>query len=188
MIKDKSTVEIGDDYEIALENYLKKLVTDGKFPGTTKGLSTVHRQQKYFDERGHHILADVTIENRFDPNDEEFSSAIVFECKYHSKSRGNANIALYRAFRSTLDQFFPRGSKGFLVSTNGFSKATIEDARADKIGLMVFDPVNLTHNIIVRRRINDRYSEREALYSVLLGERKPDYPLLYWEVKYMTKI
>ena len=44
MIKDKSTVEIGDDYEIALENYLKKLVTDGKFPGTTKGLSTVHRQ------------------------------------------------------------------------------------------------------------------------------------------------
>lgn len=179
-----NTHEIGDLYENQFAEYLRSLVNDGKFPGTTPGLSQVYQKKKYTNPFGLSTESDITIENKFSPNDKDYSSLIVFECKYHGETRKNLNRDLFHSFSDKINTYYGGGCKGFLVTSKGFSKSTIELAKIFHIGLLRFDPETLNLSVVAPRKIKDYYSENESNFAILFGEKPCCHPILYWEGRF----
>lgn len=107
-------------------------------PGASAKRSKLFFKKKYPTLTDRKIVTDVSIETYISEEKqacEEWSTLIIFECKRYSNK---VNIADLDEFESKLTKIGGYGVKGYFVTTSGFSRTAIQDARKYHYGLVVF--------------------------------------------------
>lgn len=140
----------GDIFENKVFNLIQELLCNDQFYINRRASKIFAKKAYYSKSRNSNIIFDITIES-YMPNAEEYSHLIVFECKNLNK---NVSIEDIEEFESKLKQVGEHDIKGFMVSTKGFSKSTINFAKYYKIGLIRIQKDNEIEWINYRKKRN----------------------------------
>lgn len=161
-----NTTKIGNEFEDKVYQYLSSLLETDEMPGASKSHSKIFKHKKYKAAATDRTFDfDITIEN-YNPQmkADDWSSIIVIECKKYSNK---VDIADLDEFSGKLSRFSQTGVKGIMVTTKGFSKTEIEQAKKDHIGLVVMSE---NHNEWIVAR--NPYNKQEHSMSILCGINK----------------
>lgn len=176
-----NTTEKGNVFEDKVYTYFKSLIDNDELPYARKIYCKIFKHKEYKclgEERL--IETDISIEiyNTI-KSDEEWFQLIIIECKNY---KNKVNIGVFDAFENKMAKISPSGIKGIFVTTKGFSKNNIEQAKNSHVALAVFPEENFQW--ITNRCIN-RYSEN--FMPILYGEKKVGIkPLFYLNGLFMS--
>lgn len=171
-----NTTKIGTEFENKILECFSSLLDKDEVPNANKKYSKIlshHKYQCLGIKR--QIDFDITIEN-YNPhstNPKTWSSLIVIECKNYNHK---VDIADLDEFSHKINLISKSGIKGIMISTIGFSKNAIEQARSEHIALIV---ANHRGDLkwLVSRDLN-KYPEQ--LWEFLIGNAKTDgLPVVY---------
>lgn len=171
-----NTTKIGSDFEDKVYNYVESLLDMEAFMGVTKKYSKIFKHKKYkcvgTDRK---IDFDITIETyNSEKKDGEWSSLIVLECKKYSQK---VDIADLDEFTTKMKKISESGIKGVMITTKGYSRTGIEQARKDHIALAVFSDLEMDWLVTRNTQMQSEY-----FMETLLGQTLPGCnPLLYDE-------
>ena len=137
-----NTTKKGLEFENRVFDYVSSLLDTEGFLGTTKKLSKIFQHKKYkCAATDREIEFDITIETYNPHSDsEQWSSLIVLECKNYSQK---VDIGDLDEFASKMNSISRTGIKGCMVTTEGYSRIGIEQAKKDHIALIVFSKGSL---------------------------------------------
>ncbi|MCR5568657.1 MAG: ImmA/IrrE family metallo-endopeptidase [Paludibacteraceae bacterium] len=160
-----NTTDKGSKYEQVVYDLLKNRVEeriDGKYV-------KLNLHKKYISkicptrELDMDVSIDCYLTQEDMDNDEPYTS-LIFECKnYKSKP----DIGRFDEFAAKMKHL--PGTKGYFVTTVGFSEQTINAAKAEGIGLIQVKECSSGVNYIVKRTINDYNGYRNNLESLKTG-------------------
>lgn len=172
-----NTTKVGTEFENKVFDFFSSLLNKGEIVGTSQKYSKIQKHKKYQAGKNRVIDCDITIENynpmcNIQQYVEDWSTLIIIECKcYNAK----VNISDLDEFQKKMDLISSSGIKGIMVTTVGFSKNMIEQARDAHVGLLVLNGEN--HEWYACRNI---VYKSEDLMGILLGETKiGSFPVLY---------
>ncbi|MBO4332927.1 MAG: ImmA/IrrE family metallo-endopeptidase [Paludibacteraceae bacterium] len=160
-----NTTDKGNQYEQVVYNLLKNRVDehiDGKYV-------KLNLHKKYISNicPTRELDMDVSIDcymTQEDMNNDEPYTSLIFECKnYKSKP----DIGRFDEFAAKMRNL--PGTKGYFVTTVGFSTETINAAKAAGIGLIQVKDGSTGMNYIIKRTINDYNGYRNNLESLKTG-------------------
>lgn len=176
-----NTTEIGNLFEDKVYAYFKSLIDNDEIPYARKKYSKIFKHKKYKsigEERM--IEADISIET-YNPEqtDERWSHLIIIECKNY---KNKVNIGVFDAFEKKMEKISSSGIKGIFVTTKGFSKNNIEQARNSHVALAIFPEEDIQW--ITYRNIK---KQSEFLMPILYGNKKAGLkPLFYLNGLFMS--
>ena len=159
-----NTTRVGTEFENKVFDYVSSLLDTEGFLGTTKRYSKVFKHKKYkCAATDREIDFDITIET-YNPqaNRDEWSSLIILECKNYSQK---VDIADLDEFTAKMNSISRSGIKGCMVSTVGYSRTEIDQAKKDHIALTVF-----ANNDMEWYTTRNTRMESEYLMEMLLGK------------------
>ena len=159
-----NTTRVGTEFENKVFDYVSSLLDTEGFLGTTKKYSKVFKHKKYkCAATDREIDFDITIETyNHQANSDEWSSLIILECKNYSKK---VDIADLDEFTAKMNSISRSGIKGCMVSTVGYSRTEIDQAKKDHIALTVF-----AKNDMEWYTTRNTHMESEYLMKMLLGK------------------
>lgn len=159
-----NTTRVGTEFENKVFDYVSSLLDTEGFLGTTKRYSKVFKHKKYkCAATDREIDFDITIET-YNPqaNSDEWSSLIILECKNYSQK---VDIADLDEFTAKMNSISRSAIKGCMVSTVGYSRTEIDQAKKDHIALTVF-----ANNDMEWYTTRNTHMELEHLMEMLLGK------------------
>lgn len=162
-----NTTAYGEEFEKQVYNFLKSILITDDVPGASAKRSRIFFKKRYATLTERSIITDVSIETYVSDEKEksgEWSTLIIFECKRY---KSTVDIADLDEFESKLRKIGGYGVKGYFVTTSGFTKTSINDARKYHYGLVVFDK-NGNWKWEVPR--DTRRGKNEEYIPVLTGE------------------
>lgn len=167
-----NTTKIGSEFEDEVFTFFSSLLNKGEIVGTSQKYSKIQKHKKYKTNTSRIIDCDITIENYNPFCNEEWSSLIIIECKrYKSK----VDIADLDEFQTKMNLISSSGVKGIMVTTVGFSKNTIEQAKIAHVGLLVLNGEKFEWSACR----NVLYRQEDLMY-ILCGEKKiGTFPVVY---------
>ncbi|MBR2416721.1 MAG: ImmA/IrrE family metallo-endopeptidase [Bacteroidaceae bacterium] len=169
-----NTTKLGADFENKVFDYVSSLLDSEGFMGATKTYSRIFKHKKYkCAATKREIDFDITIET-YNPHakSKEWSSLIILECKNYSHK---VDISDLDEFAAKINCISKSGIKGCMVSTIGYSKTEIEQARKDHIALAVF-----ANNDMEWYTARNTHMQTEYLMDILLGKSSVGcMPVLY---------
>ena len=131
-MKNKSTVQKGNEFEERVYSVFSKLLFGEKLP-VSGGLSFIYLKKKYYSEqRKNDIVMDISIET-FLEGAKEYSILTIIECKNYKQLVPVDDI---EEFKAKLDQIAGKNVKGILISKNGFQSGAIDYAKSNGIALV----------------------------------------------------
>ena len=159
-----NTTRVGTEFENKVFDYVSSLLDTEGFLGTTKKYSKVFKHKKYkCAATDREIDFDITIETyNHQANSDEWSSLIILECKNYSQK---VDIADLDEFTAKMNSISRSGIKGCMVSTVGYSRTEIDQAKKDHIALTVF-----AKNDMEWYTTRNTHMESEYLMKMLLGK------------------
>ena len=159
-----NTRRVGTEFENKVFDYVSSLLDTEGFLGSTKKYSKVFKHKKYkCAATDREIDFDITIET-YNPqaNSDEWSSLIILECKNYSQK---VDIADLDEFTAKMNSISRSAIKGCMVSTVGYSRTEIDQAKKDHIALTVF-----ANNDMEWYTTRNTHMESEYLMEMLLGK------------------
>lgn len=162
-----NTTSYGEEFEKQVYDFLKNILVTDDVPGASAKRSRIFFKKRYATLTDRTIVTDVSIETYISDEKEElgeWSTLIIFECKRY---KNTVDIADLDEFESKLRKMGGLGVKGYFVTTSGFTRTSINDARKYHYGLVVFDN-NGTWKWEVPR--DTRRGKNEEYIPVLTGE------------------
>lgn len=171
-----NTTNKGTGFENKVFDYVSMLLDTDGFLGATKKYSMIFKHKKYkcaASERW--IDFEITIET-YNPQStsEEWSSLIILECKNYNQK---VDIADLDEFANKMNLISRSGIKGCMVTTVGYSKTEIEQAKKDHIALAVFSNSDMEWYVTRNTKMQSEY-----LMDMLQGYAKTGCsPVLYNE-------
>lgn len=161
-----NTTHIGTNYENRVYKLFSSLLENDELPFVSHKYSKIYQHKKYqCAVSSRKIDFDITIETHSPSStQEEWSSLIIIECKCLSSTM---DIADLDEFENKMNMISKSGIKGIMVTTKGFTSATIEQAKKSHTALMVLSEEK--QNWIVSRNIN----KPEQQMLVLRGLNTP---------------
>lgn len=161
-----NTTRKGTEFENRVFKLFSSLLENDELSFAPRKYSKIYQHKKYRSTESNRVIDfDITIET-YNPNSkqEEWSSLIIIECKCLSH---NMDISDLDEFEGKISKISGSGIKGIMVTTKGFSRNGIEQARKNHIALMVLSDVQ--YEWIVSRDI----SKPEQQMQILLGNERP---------------
>ena len=162
----QNTVQIGTEFENRVFKLFSSLLENDELSYAPRKYSKIFQHKKYQCIGFKRVIDfDITIET-YNSNSKqgEWSSLIIIECKCLSHKM---NISDLDEFEGKISTISKSGIKGIMVTTKGFPRNGIEQAKKSHIGLMVLSEDQ--HNWIVSRDIN----KPEHQMQILLGNERP---------------
>lgn len=162
-----NTTEYGEAFEKQVFEFLKNILTSDDVPGASAKRSRIFFKKRYDTSTNRTIVVDVSIETYVSDEHEksgDWSTLLIFECKRYNNT---VNIADLDEFETKIRKIGGYGVKGYFVTTSGFSKNTINEARKYHYGLVVFDKNNDWKWEVPR---DTRRGKNEEYIPVLTGD------------------
>ena len=103
-------------------------------PGASKKHSEIQKHPKYKTSTGRIIDCDISIESYNPSGKQKWSPLIIIECKRYTSK---VDIEDLDEFQNKIRLISSSGVKGIMVSTIGFSKNFIKQAKEAHIGLLI---------------------------------------------------
>lgn len=175
-----NTTKIGTDYENRVFKLFSSLLEADELSFVSKKHSRIFQHKNYECIGLNRVIDfDITIET-YNPNysQQEWSSLVVIECKCLTHT---VNISDLDEFETKMKKISESGIKGIMVTTKGFTRCTIEQAKNTHIALMVLSEEQ--HNWIVSRDIN----KSEQQMQILQGFNRPGVvPTIYSDNQFVS--
>ena len=175
-----NTTKIGTDYENRVFKLFSSLLEADELSFVSKKHSRIFQHKNYECIGFNRVIDfDITIET-YNPNysQQEWSSLVVIECKCLTHT---VNISDLDEFETKMKKISESGIKGIMVTTKGFTRNTIEQAKNTHIALMVLSEEQ--HNWIVSREIN----KSEQQMQILQGFNRPGVvPTIYSDNQFVS--
>lgn len=175
-----NTTKIGTDYENRVFKLFSSLLEADELSFVSKKHSRIFQHKNYKCIGLNRVIDfDITIET-YNPNysQQEWSSLVVIECKCLTHT---VNISDLDEFETKMKKISESGIKGIMVTTKGFTRSTIEQAKNTHIALMVLSEEQ--HNWIVSRDIN----KSEQQMQILQGFNRPGVvPTIYSDNQFVS--
>ena len=162
-----NTTEYGFQFEKQVFEFLKKMLSNDDMPGASAKRSKIFLKKTYPTSTERTITTDVSIETYLNEEKEkagEWSTLIIFECKRY---KNTVDIADLDEFESKLRKIGGFGVKGYFVTTSGFSKTTMQDARKNHYGLAIFGKDGNWNWLVPR---DTRRNKSEEYMPIFYGE------------------
>lgn len=167
-----NTTKLGTEFENKVFDYFSALLDNDDIAGASKKHSKIQKHPKYKTSTGRIIDCDISIESYNPSCKQKWSSLIIIECKRYTSK---VDIADLDEFQNKIRLISSSGVKGILVSTVGFSKNFIKQAKEAHVGLLILSEIEekwyACRNLAYKQ---------ENLMSILCGETKiGSFPVAY---------
>lgn len=169
-----NTTAKGDELENKVYALVKRMVVEDKF-GVSPTTSEVFHKKTYRSSLGKKITLDISIEVFIGDDRSMFSSLIAIECKNCNRKLDYADLC---EFSDKITHIAECGGKGIIVTTKGFSKETIKEAKLKHLGLAVYK-LDSKLDFITKRDINDQLYNEDK-YNLLEGEPNTYHQFVLW--------